>query len=168
MNINNGVGLNSNHSCLILRICVWVYGVMDTMFPPLLILSISDFSVVGKSILNNEELFLLPWVLEPLCSFISGLSLSWLMCLTPFYIFLQLSCSFFVLVFFLWYWAHDLPTFRSALIETFTLHCCYFLFKCTDDSPVRKLCCTVYLCACNRRFKRAWSDEPKFTLIFLP
>ena len=72
MIINNGVSPHYNHSCLILRICVWVYGAMDTMFPPLLILSISDLSTVGKYILNGEELLLLPLFLEPLSSFIYG------------------------------------------------------------------------------------------------
>ena len=166
ININNGVGLYSNHSCIILRICVWVYGFFDTMLPPFLISSISDFSVVGKSILNNDELLLLLWVLEPLCSLISGPSLIWLMCLPPFSIFLQLLCPLFALVFFLLSWSHALPTFMSALLETLTLHFCYCLFEC-NDSLVRQLCCTVYLYACNMRLKRVWSDEPKFNLIFL-
>ena len=152
MNINNGVGLHYNHSCLILRICVWLYGVMDTLLPPWLISSISDFSIFGKPILNSEEFLLLPWVLEPLCSLISGPSLSWLMCLPPFSIFLQLLCSLFVLVFFLLSLAYALPTLLSTMLETLTSNCFYCLLKFNDDIPVRQLCCTVYLYACNRRF----------------
>ena len=150
MNINNEVGIHSNHSCLILWICVWVYGVMDTMPPPLPISSISEFSIFGKSILNREELFLLHWFLEPLYSLISGPSLSWLMCLPPFSILLQLLCSLFVIVFFLLSWVHALPTLMSDLIETLTSHCRYCLLECNDDNPVRKLCCTVYIYACDR------------------
>ena len=122
MNINNVVGLHYNHSCLILWICVLVYGFMDTIFPPLLISIISDFSIVGKSILNSKELFLLPWFLEPLCSLIPGPSLSLLMCLPPLSIFLQLLCSLFVLVFFLLSWYHALATLMSDLLENLTLH----------------------------------------------
>ena len=54
MNINNGVNIHFENSFPICRIYIWVYGVMDTMFPPLLISNISDFSIVGKSILNSE------------------------------------------------------------------------------------------------------------------
>ena len=36
MNNNNGVGLHSNQPCIILWICVWVYRVMDTIYPPFL------------------------------------------------------------------------------------------------------------------------------------
>ena len=165
-NIDNRVGLHYNRSCLIPRIRVWVYGVMDTMYPPLLTLINSDFSVVGKYILNSEKLLLLPWVLELLHSLISGPSLSWLMCLPPFYIFLQLLRSFFVLVLFLLYWAHDNPTFLSDMLETLTFNYCYCLLEYNDDSPVIQLWCTVYLYAYNRSFKRAWSDEPKSTLIY--
>ena len=166
MNINSGVGLHSDHSCLILWIYVWVYGIMDKMSPPLLISSISDFYIIKKSILNSKELLLLPWVLETLRSLISGPSLSWLMCLPPFYIFLQLLCSLFVLVFFLLSWGQSLPTLLYDLLETLTLHCCCFLLECNDDSPVRQLCCTVYLYACYRCLKRERYDEPKFTLVF--
>ena len=60
MNINNGVSLHSNHSCLVLWIFFSVYGVIYTMLPPLLIFSISDLSIVGKSILNSEEFLLFP------------------------------------------------------------------------------------------------------------
>ena len=150
MNINNGVSIHSNQSYIVLRIFVWVYRVVDTMLPPLLILSISDFSIVGKSILNSEELLPLPGVLDPLCILISGASLSWLVCLTPFSIFLQLLRSLFVLVFFLLSWAHDLTSILSDLLETLTLQCCHCLLECNDDIPVRHLCCTVYLYACNR------------------
>ena len=152
MNTKYGVGIHSNHSCLILRICVWVYRFMDTMFPPLLIFIISDFSIVGKSILDSEELFLLPWVLEPLYSLISVPSLSWLVCFPPFYIFLQLLCSLFVIVLFLLSLSHSLPTLLSALIETLTLNCCYCLLECNDDIPVRHIWCTFYSYAYNRFF----------------
>ena len=118
MNINNGVGLNSNHSCRILWICVWVYGSMDTIFS----LSISDFSIVGKSILNSKEFLLLPWVLEPLRSLIYVPSLSLLMCFPPFYILLQKLCSLFVLVLLLLSLAHALPTLLYDLFETLTMH----------------------------------------------
>ena len=168
MNINNEVGLHSNHSCLILRICVWVYGFMDTMFPHLLILVTYDFYIVGKSIINSEESLILPWGLEPLCSLISGLLLSWLTCLPSFSVFLQLSCSLFLIVFFLLFWSRSLPTLLSNLLETLTLHFCYCLLECNYDIPVRQLWCSVYLYACNSRLKRAWNDEPKLTLIFLP
>ena len=140
---------HSNHSCLILRICVWVYGVMDTMFPPLLISSISDFSIVGKSILNGTKFFPPSLVLEPLCSFIYGTSLSWLMCLPPLYIFLQLLCSLFVIISPLLYWSHAVPNCLPAVLETLTLHCFCCLLEWNDDRPVRQLCCTVYLYACN-------------------
>ena len=150
MDINNGVGIHSNHFCLILWICFWVYGVMDTMFPPFLILIISDFSIVGKSILNSEEFLLLPWVLEPLRRLISGPSLSWLMYLPPFDTFFQLLRSFFVLVFFLLSWSHALPNLMYSLLETLTLYCCYCLLECNDGSYIRQLWCAVYLYACNR------------------
>ena len=153
ININNVAGIHYNHSCLILPTCVWVYGAMNKMFFPLLILSISDFSIVGKSILNSEEFLLLPWVLEPLCGLISGPSLSLLMCLTPFSIFLQLLCSLFILFFFLLSWAHAITTLMSDLLENLTLHF-YCLFECNDDSPVRQLRCIVYLYSCSRRLKR--------------
>ena len=78
-------------------------------------------------------------------------SLSWLICLPPFSIFLQLLRSLFVLVFFLLYWSHDIPSLLYAILETLTLHCCYCVFECNDDSPVRQICYTVYLYACNRR-----------------
>ena len=149
MNINNGVGLHCNHFCIILRICVWVYGFIDTMFPHLLILSIFDFSIVGKSIHNSKELFLFPWLFEPLYILISWPSLSVFMCFNPFHIFLQLLCSLFVLVFFLLYWAHALKTLLSDILETLTLYCCYCIFEYSDDSPVRQLCCTVYIYAYN-------------------
>ena len=141
MNINNEVSLNSNHSCIVLRIYVWAYRVMDTMYPPVLISIISDLSIVGKSILNSKELLLLPWVLELMCSLISVPSLSWLVCLRPFSILLQLLRSLFVLVLFLSYWAHSLPTLLSDLLETLTLHCCYCLLECNYYSPVRHLWC---------------------------
>ena len=48
-------------------------------------------------ILNSEELLLLPWFLETLSSFIYVPLLSWLVCLPPFSIFLQLFCSSFVI-----------------------------------------------------------------------
>ena len=50
---------------------------MYTMYPPLLISSISDFSMLEK-ILNSDELLLLPSLehLKPWCSFISGPTLS--------------------------------------------------------------------------------------------
>ena len=168
ININNGVSLHSNHSCLVLWIYVWVHGVMDTIFPPLLISSISDFYIVKKSILNSKQFLPLPLVPEPLCSLISVPSLSWLIYLPPFSIFLQILCSFFVIVLFLLSWDHALPYLMSTLLENLTLYFCYSLLEWNDDSPVRQLWCTVYLYACNRRLKRAWSDEPKFTLIFLP
>ena len=122
ININKGVGIHSNHSCLNLPVYVWVYGVMDKMPPSLLISIISDFFIVEKPILNSKELLLLPWVPGPPLSLIYGPSLSLLMCLPPFSILLQLLCSFFVLVFFLLYWAHYPPTLLSDLIETLTLH----------------------------------------------
>ena len=150
MNINNGVSLYSNHSCLILRICVRVYGVMDIMFPPLLISSISDFSIVGKYILNSKELLILHWVLEPLCILISGTSLSWLVCLPLLYIFLQLLRSFFVLIFFLLFWSHSLATLLSDMLETVTLYFIYCIFECNDDITIIHLFCTVYIYAYSR------------------
>ena len=167
MNINNGVILHSNHSCILLWISVWVYGVMDTMSTPLLISSISEFSIFGKSILNSEELLPLPWVLEPLCSLISGPLLSWLLCFPPFSILLQLLRSLFVICLFLLYWVHDLPYLLFDLLKTLILHCFFWLLECNDDSPTRQLYCTLYLYACNRRLKRVWYDEPEFTLILL-
>ena len=154
MSINNGVGLNSNHSCLILRICVGVYGVMDTIPPPFLISNISDLSIAWKYILNSAELLILPWVLEPLCSLISGPWLRKSMCLPSFSIFLQLLCSLFVLVFFLLSWDHSLPNLLSTLLSALTLYCCYLPLEYNDDRFVRKLCCTVYLDAYNRRSKK--------------
>ena len=153
-NINNGVGLHYNHSCIILWICVRLYWFMDTMSPPLLISSISDFSIVGKSIINSEEFLLLPWVLETSCSFIYGPSLSLLMCLPPFSILLQLLCPLFVLVFFLLSLSHALPTLISALLENLTLHCCYCILECNNDIHIRQLCCTIYIYACNRRSEK--------------
>ena len=152
-NWNNGFGLHSNNSCIILQICVWVYGVMDTMFPPLLILCIFDFYIFRKQILNRKELLILPWVLEPLSSFISGPSLSWLICLPHFYIFLQLLCSLFMIVFFLLYLSHSLLTLLSDFLKTLTLHFCYFLLRWNYDIPVRQICCTVYIYAYYRRLK---------------
>ena len=168
MNINNGFGLHYNHLCIILWICVGMYGIMDTMHPPLLILSISDFSVVGKYIINSEELLIFPRVLETLWNLIYVTSLSWLMCFTPFSILLQILHSLFVLVFSLLYWDHALPTFLYDMLETLTLHFCYFIFECNDDIPVRNIFCNVHIYAYNKCLKRAWSDEPKSTLIFLP
>ena len=153
MNINNRVGIHSNHSYVILWICVRVNGVMDKMPPLLLISSISNFSIVEKSIINNEELLLLPWVLEPLCSLISGPSLRWLMYSSPFSILLQLLSSFFVLVFFLLSWSHALLAFPYTMLETLTLHCCHCLFECNDYIPVRQIWCTVYIYACKRWLK---------------
>ena len=99
MNIKNGFGLYSNPSCLIFWICVWVYGVMDTLPPHLLISSKSDFSIFRKSMINSKEFLLLSWDLEAMFSLIYGPSISWLMCGPPFYILLQLLCSLFVLIF---------------------------------------------------------------------
>ena len=151
INTNNGVCLYSNHSCLIFRICFWLYRVMDTMFPHLLISSISEFSVVGKSILSSKKFLLLPWYLEPLFSLISRPLLSWFMCLPPFSIFFQLFRSLFVLVFLLVSWSHALPILLiSDLLEILTFHCCYFYFEWNDDNPIRQLWCTVY--AYNKLF----------------
>ena len=50
MNISNEFSLHSNHSGFILCICFIVYGIMDTMFPPLLISGISEFSVLGDTL----------------------------------------------------------------------------------------------------------------------
>ena len=134
---------------------------MDTMIPRLLISSISDFSIVGKSILNSKELLPLPWFLEPLFILISSPSLSWLMCLPRFFIFLQLLRSVFLLVLFLLYWAHALPYLLSDMFETLTLHCFYCILGYNYYIPVKQLWCTVYIYACNRRLKRAWYDELK-------
>ena len=76
------------------------------------------------------------------------------MCFTPFYIFLQLLHSLFVLVLFLLSWSHSLPTLLSDMLKTLTLHCCYCLLKCNYLRPVIHLCCTVYLYVCNRRLKK--------------
>ena len=135
MNIKNGFGLYSNPSCLIFWICVWVYGVMDTLPPHLLISSKSDFSIFRKSMINSKEFLLLSWDLEAMFSLIHGPSISWLMCGPPFYILLQLLCSLFVHIFLL-SWAHAIPTLLYALIETLTLHCCYCFLEWSYESPI--------------------------------
>ena len=117
---------------------------------PLLISSISDFCIFGKSILDSKELLLLPWVLELLSSLIYVPSLSWFF-LPPFSIFLQLLCLLFVIVFFLLSWSNSLPTLLYALLETLTLYFCYCILECNDDIPVRQIYCTVYLYSCKRR-----------------
>ena len=124
--------------------------------------------LLGNPLSIARNFFLLPWVLEPLSSLICGLSLSLLVCLHPFSIFLHLLCSFSVLFFFLLSWAHYIPTILYALLQNLSFYCCYCLLECNGEIPVRQLCCNVYLYVCNRHFKRAWYDDPKFTLIFLP
>ena len=63
MNISNEFSLHSDHSGFILCICFIVYGIMDTMFPPLLISGISEFSVLGDtlSIVRDSCSSLIPW-----------------------------------------------------------------------------------------------------------
>ena len=53
---------------------------------------------VGKPILNNEELFLLSSLesRKPLCSLVYVPTLSWLVCLSPFSIYLQLFLFLFL------------------------------------------------------------------------
>ena len=143
ININNGVSLHSNHSCLILQILVWLCGFVDTMFPPLLILSISDFSIVGKYILNSKELLLPPWVLEPLRSLTSGPSLSWSKCLSP-YLYSITNC------------VNCLCLFYSCYLEPMPLQPFYLLFLKlqTFNVVIVYFNGIIYIYACNRRSKR--------------
>ena len=131
------------HSGLVPRICVRVYRVTDTMFPPFVDLKYIWLLDVGKPILNSEEFLLLPSLesLKPLCSLIYGPTLSWLICLSPFSIYLQLSHSLFLLVFFLSYLSRALPILLSVF-ESLTLYHTYYLLECSYDSAVRQFYCT--------------------------
>ena len=90
---------------------------------------------VGKLILNSEEFLHLPSLesFKPLCSLIYGPTLHWLMCLSTFSLYLQLFHSLFVLIFFLSYWARDLPILLSVF-ESLTLYRYYYLLEFSDNS----------------------------------
>ena len=118
MNINNRVSLHSNHSCLILWVFVWVYGVMDKMFPPFVDLNYIWLLRCWKIHTQYQVILdppLIPWtpLKFDLWPFIKLIDVS-----APFSIFLQLLRSLFVLDFLLLSWDHSLPTFISALLET--------------------------------------------------
>ena len=115
MNINNGVSIHYNHSCLLLRICAWVYGDIDTRFPPLLISSIYDFSIVENSFLIARN-SCSPWVVEPLFSLVYGPSLSWLIFFPLLYIPSTIAFIF-RSIFLPVIWALSLPTLLSNMLE---------------------------------------------------
>ena len=58
------------------------------------------------------------------------------MCLPLFSPFLYLLHLLFVLVFFLFYWSHDLNIFVSTMLETLTFHWCYCILECNNVRPV--------------------------------
>ena len=123
--------------------------------PPFVYLNYIWLLGVGKPILNSEEFLHLPSPesLNTLCSLIYGPTLSSSMCLSPFYLYLQLFHPLFVLVLFLSSWSRDISILLS-MFESLTFYNSYYILECIDDIPVRQLYCTG-----NWLLKRAWSDQ---------
>ena len=59
-----------------------------------------------------------------------------------------------MLVLFLLSWSHALPTLMSSLLDTSTLHYCYYPLEWNDGRPVRQICCTGYIMPIERLFLR--------------
>ena len=103
--------------------------------------------------------------LRYLCSLIDVPTLSWLMCLSNFCLYLQPFQFLYVIVFFLSSWDHDLPIFFS-MFESLSIHCCYHILECSDYSPIREIYCTKNRVEKFMIWQKSSCYFPKYLLLY--